>query len=444
MRAVIGCCGTGVSCSRSSLPKRPSSESTRTGFGVSADPNGRFFSGSGSHGQEIVAAYVAALEKFLRAFPEKPDVVDLGCGDFAVGYQTRPLCSKYIACDVVEPLIAWNRERFASLDVDFRELDVTTDPLPPGEVAFLRQVLQHLSNRQIQSTIAKIPAVYRYLVLTEHLPASGQFVPNLDKPAGPHTRINAGGRPSGVVLTEPPFNLRASGTSVLCEVRDYLGVIRTTLFEFGSAIEVGDPDACGPTNVTRFRAMEMTATTGRRLRVNIIAWDSGGLATDIDVLTQALVRAGCDISFKGRRHRKPSNRVHSLLMTAGVVMAQRWAALTRRPQFDVNFFIESVFPEHLPTGRVNCLFVHPEWFRDENLTHLPRLDFVLCKTPSGVEAFRDSAGGLPGSRVHEPRQADSRFRASRAYSLSAPVGSECGQGHGGGGRGLVRHPEWPS
>ena len=129
--------------------------------------------------------------------------------------------------------------------------------------------------------------------------------------------------------------------------------------------------------------------------------------------------------------------LHSLLMTAGVVMAQRWATLTGRPQFDVNFFIESVFPEYLPTGRVNCLFVHPEWFRDENLAHLPRLDFVLCKTPSGVDAFRGLPVVLPGHRLHEPGQADSGVRAARAPSLPAPVGSECGQGIGGRRRGVV-------
>jgi hypothetical protein len=201
-------------------------------WGASAVPNDRFFSGSGSHSPEIVGAYVAGLEKFLRAFPRKPDVVDLGCGDFAVGSQIRSLCATYIACDVVEVLIERNRELFASLDVDFRALDMTTDQLPPGDVVFLRQVLQHLTNRQIQSTIEKIPTTYRYLVLTEHLPTSGKFVPNLDKPVGPHTRIDAGGQPSGVVLTEPPFNLIASRSSVLCEIRDYLGVIRTTLHEF--------------------------------------------------------------------------------------------------------------------------------------------------------------------------------------------------------------------
>lgn len=102
----------------------------------------------------------------MRAFPEKRDVVDLGCGNFAVGSQIRSLWSKYIACNVVEPLIARNREWFSSLDIDFQELEIPTDTLPLGEVAFLWQVLKHLTNRQIQSTIAKILAILLYLVLT--------------------------------------------------------------------------------------------------------------------------------------------------------------------------------------------------------------------------------------------------------------------------------------
>lgn len=201
-------------------------------WGTSNDPNEKYFSGSGSHSQSIVSAYVAALETFLLTFPRKPDVVDLGCGDFAVGSRIRHLCRNYVACDVVGPLIERNRQRFASLGVDFREVDITKDPLPPADVAFLRQVLQHLSNGQIESIIAKIPVTYRFLVLTEHLPPGENFTPNVDKTPGPHTRIDAGGRPSGVVLTAPPFNFRSLSTTMLCEVRDYLGVIRTTLFEF--------------------------------------------------------------------------------------------------------------------------------------------------------------------------------------------------------------------
>lgn len=125
------------------------------------------------------------------------------------------------------------------------------------------------------------------------------------------------------------------------------------------------------------------------MRVNVVAWDSGGLATDIDVLTAVLERAGCTVTFKGRQHRRPRNRLHSLLMTANVLVAQHWASLTHRPQFEVNFFVESVFPEFLAMARTNCLFVNQEWFRDSNLPHLSRLSILLCKTPSGVRCLQD-------------------------------------------------------
>ena len=189
--------------------------------------------------------------------------------------------------------------------------------------------------------------------------------------------------------------------------------------------------------------MHMMGTARRTVRANIVCWDGGGLGTDIDVLTEALVRAGCEVRFKGRRHRRPRNRLHSLLMTAGVVLAQRWAALTDRPQFDVNFFIESVFPEYLPTGRVNGLFVHPEWFRDENLAHLPRLDFVLCKTPSGVEAFRglsvtcrDLAFTSPDRRMPGLVRRGP-IRCLHLSGQSAVKGSEAAV------EAWSRHPEWP-
>jgi glycosyltransferase involved in cell wall biosynthesis len=179
------------------------------------------------------------------------------------------------------------------------------------------------------------------------------------------------------------------------------------------------------------------------VRANIVSWDSGGLGTDIDVLSEVLVRAGCDVRFKGRRHRQPRNRVQSLMMTAGVVIGQKIATLTRRPRFDVNFFIETVFPEYLPTGRVNCLFVNSEWFRDQNLALLPRLDFLLCKTPSGVEAFRglqvvcrDLGFTSPDKRIagFERR---GPIRCLHLSGQSAVKGTEA----------VIdawsRHPEWP-
>jgi hypothetical protein len=203
-------------------------------WGTSDDSPDGFYSGSGGT-RQFVATYASSVQAFLqRTFPTKPDVVDLGCGDFIVGSRLRPFAATYTACDVVEPLIRRNRVLFASLDVDFRVLDLTADPLPRGDVAVLRQVLQHLSTAHIQAVVAKIPGTYRYLIVSEHLPADVPWVPNLDKPTGPHTRLDSGRPPSGVVLTAPPFNLTPVRETVLCECRDHLGLIRTTAYELAS------------------------------------------------------------------------------------------------------------------------------------------------------------------------------------------------------------------
>lgn len=198
------------------------------GWGVAEDRSG-FYSGTSSHDPAIVDTYVEAITAYLGSLPYRPDVVDLGCGDFNVGSRIRPACARYIACDVVESVIQSNRTRFSSLDVDFRCLDITSEPWPTGDVVFLRQVLDHLDNARISGVLACLTP-YSILILTEYLPLTPDFPPNLDKPIGPGLRI-WGTIPSGIVLTDPPFGLKTLSTRMLCEVRDSGGVIRTIAYE---------------------------------------------------------------------------------------------------------------------------------------------------------------------------------------------------------------------
>ncbi|GFE87068.1 class I SAM-dependent methyltransferase [Steroidobacter agaridevorans] len=187
----------------------------------------RFYSGPGSHDAGLIQPYVGAVSGFLSSLPARPAVVDLGCGDFNVGRRIRSACGSYIACDVVADLIAYNRRQFASLDVDFRCVDIVKDPLPAGDVVFIRQVLQHLSNEQIASVVAKLPQ-FRYLVLTEHLPAGHDFVPNADHRHGSGIRLDAN---SGVVLTAPPFELRTRAQQIILDIPKYGGRITTIVYE---------------------------------------------------------------------------------------------------------------------------------------------------------------------------------------------------------------------
>jgi hypothetical protein len=158
-------------------------------WGKSDDPAQPFYSGVGSHAPPIVDTYIKAVKEFLSSLEEKPTVVDLGCGDFYVGAQLRDLCGDYIACDIVEPLIKFNKEKYKSLNVDFRVLDLSNDEMPAADVVFIRQVIQHLSNKEILASLDQICSKYKYLILTEHLPGQETFTPNLDKPSGRYNRV---------------------------------------------------------------------------------------------------------------------------------------------------------------------------------------------------------------------------------------------------------------
>lgn len=197
-------------------------------WGKSNEPTQGFFSGSGSRDANIVCPYIEALQETFSSFQERLTVVDLGCGDFHVGSQIRHLFDTYIACDIVEPLIDFNKHKYRNLDVDFRVLDLTRDKLPKADIVLIRQVLQHLSNKEISAAIPQIASKYQYLVLTEHLPKEASFVCNLDKPAGPDIRPRFN---SGIILTRPPFNLRVKETTCICEVEEQGGIIRTNLYK---------------------------------------------------------------------------------------------------------------------------------------------------------------------------------------------------------------------
>jgi SAM-dependent methyltransferase len=197
-----------------------------------AQGSSEFCSGTGSHDDSLVKPYGAAVRQFLMDFQRKPDVVDLGCGDFNVGAGIRNLCGSYVACDVVSELIEHNRRTFPHLGVEFIHLDIVSDPLPAGDIAFIRQVLQHLSNEQIAAVVTKLQQ-YAWVVVTEHLPRTARFTPNRDKPIGPGIRLRL---QSGVVLTKPPFNLRPVEQRSLCSAVEASGIIQTTAYRLARAM----------------------------------------------------------------------------------------------------------------------------------------------------------------------------------------------------------------
>jgi hypothetical protein len=187
-----------------------------------------FYSGTGSRYAYITDPYVSALRDYLKNLGMPVNAVDIGCGDFHVGSQLVDLTDSYRACDIVPALIERNRQAYREKNLTFQVLNAIDDPLPEGNVVFIRAVLQHLSNQQIQKILPKL-SQYQIWVITEHLPPSNTFTPNLDHPTGPGIRLSSN---SGIVLTAPPFNISPRTENVLCEVHEPRGVIRTTAYGF--------------------------------------------------------------------------------------------------------------------------------------------------------------------------------------------------------------------
>jgi hypothetical protein len=190
-----------------------------------------FYSGTGSRYPYITDPYVSALRDYIRNLKNlgmSVNAVDLGCGDFHVGSQLVDLTDSYQACDIVPALIERNKEVYAKKNLTFQVLNAIDDPLPQGNVVFIRTVLQHLSNQQIQKILSKL-GQYGLWIITEHLPRSNDFVPNLDQPTGPGIRLSSN---SGVVLTAPPFSISPRTEEGICEIREPLGVIRTMAYSF--------------------------------------------------------------------------------------------------------------------------------------------------------------------------------------------------------------------
>lgn len=186
-----------------------------------------FYSGAGSHDPEIVDPYIAVLTSFLTSFESPLVVCDLGCGDFNVGKELVQHTKKYVAVDIVSDLIARNKEKFKDENLEFRCLDISVDDLPSGDCVLLRQVLQHLSNDEVQRIVGKL-ADFKYVIVTEHLP-EGDFVPNKELISGQGIRLK---KQSGLNLVAPPFNFKVKEEKQVLSVvlNDGKGVIVTTLY----------------------------------------------------------------------------------------------------------------------------------------------------------------------------------------------------------------------
>lgn len=175
---------------------------------------GASLSGLGSEGK-WAEDYLAVVGAYLNSVGAR-SVVDAGCGDFSIGSRIAPNVDSYIGLDISSFIVNRNRELYSNVNnVEFHQFDLINDPLPNADVLLVRQVLQHLSNKQIESALQNIEASgIKRILITEHsMKADTIVAPNLDlKSHSVATRISLG---SGVDIGKPPFS---RPRQIICEL----------------------------------------------------------------------------------------------------------------------------------------------------------------------------------------------------------------------------------
>lgn len=165
--------------------------------------DGNKLSGSGSYYENLVQIVPVSIDFLKEKFIIKT-IVDIGCGDLNVGKHLFKKCDKYIGIDIVKSVIDSNKEKYQNINsIEFYNLNACNEDLPMGDVYIVREVLQHLNNKEIQFLLQNIDGNFKYLIVVEHYPDNIIQV-NMDKPTGPNIRLN---RRSAVDILEKPFHM---------------------------------------------------------------------------------------------------------------------------------------------------------------------------------------------------------------------------------------------
>jgi hypothetical protein len=125
-------------------------------------------SGSGSE-----MTYVENLTLQLPALISQLKIrslVDAPCGDFNWMSALLPLLNiDYIGMDIVKEIIEENKKRYSSDQVDFVHSDLCVNPIPDGDLIFVRDLIFHLSYEDIGRFLRNLSkSNYKYLLITSH------------------------------------------------------------------------------------------------------------------------------------------------------------------------------------------------------------------------------------------------------------------------------------
>ncbi|WP_191859187.1 class I SAM-dependent methyltransferase [Hanstruepera ponticola] len=140
---------------------------------------------------KVVVEEIGALIKQMNIH----SVLDIPCGDFAWMQYANLHGASYIGGDIVDDLIVTNTKAFShNPALQFKVLDLTSDPLPKSDILINRDCLVHLSNHDIFKALQNIKNSGCTYLLTTTFP---EHTVNTDISTGHWRALN---------LEKPPFN----------------------------------------------------------------------------------------------------------------------------------------------------------------------------------------------------------------------------------------------
>ena len=140
---------------------------------------------------EVLVNKLSQLLKELQI----ESVLDIPCGDFNWMQRVDLKNVKYTGADIVEELINKNIEKYGKTNnIEFRTLNLITDPLPRSNMIIIRDCLVHLSYKEIFSAIKNIKSSGSDFLLTTTFPEHHK---NYDIPTGKWRPLN---------MQDKPFN----------------------------------------------------------------------------------------------------------------------------------------------------------------------------------------------------------------------------------------------
>lgn len=150
-------------------------------------------SGAGSHPKHT-CLYAAYVQHLLERLPVR-SILDVGCGDWQLTRHLDFGGRTYLGMDVVSSVVERNNAEFGSATVRFEQTDATAlAALPEHDLLLCKDVLQHLSNRQVSAFLKLLRPEAAVLITNDYHPANDDCVIGSTRPLD---------------ITGPPFGLEA-------------------------------------------------------------------------------------------------------------------------------------------------------------------------------------------------------------------------------------------